>query len=58
MTAQDNKALVNRIFEEIWNQGITILRIVGGKIAESWGNSDTLGMMQQLGVLPAPEKVS
>jgi steroid delta-isomerase-like uncharacterized protein len=33
--------------------GITILRIANGKIVESWGNSDTLGMMQQLGVIPS-----
>ena len=32
--------------------GITIDRIVGGKIAESWTNWDTLGLMQQLGVVP------
>jgi len=29
--------------------GIFILRIVGGKIVEEWGNADDLGMMQQLG---------
>jgi len=34
--------------------GITIDRIVGGRIAESWDNWDTLGMMQQLGAIPAP----
>ena len=33
--------------------GITIDRIAGGKIVESWGNWDTLGMMQQLGAVPA-----
>jgi steroid delta-isomerase-like uncharacterized protein len=33
--------------------GITIDKIVGGRIAESWTNWDTLGMMQQLGVVPA-----
>lgn len=32
--------------------GISILRIVGGKIVEEWGEMDNLGMMQQLGVLP------
>ena len=32
--------------------GITIDRIAGGKIAESWTCWDTLGMMQQLGVVP------
>lgn len=33
--------------------GITIDRIVGGRIAESWDNWDTLGLMQQLGAVPA-----
>lgn len=34
---------------------ITIDRIEGGKIAERWNTSDLLGMMQQLGVIPALE---
>lgn len=33
--------------------GITIHRLRNGKIAETWGLVDTLGMLQQLGVLPA-----
>jgi steroid delta-isomerase-like uncharacterized protein len=33
--------------------GITIDRIVNGRIVESWSNWDTLGMLQQLGVVPA-----
>ncbi|WP_346924733.1 ester cyclase [uncultured Arthrobacter sp.] len=33
--------------------GITIDRIEDGRIAESWTNWDTLGMLQQLGVVPA-----
>jgi steroid delta-isomerase-like uncharacterized protein len=33
--------------------GITIDRIVDGRIAETWTNWDTLGMLQQLGVVPA-----
>jgi steroid delta-isomerase-like uncharacterized protein len=35
--------------------GIGIDRFQDGKIVETWGNWDTLGMMQQLGVIPAPE---
>jgi steroid delta-isomerase-like uncharacterized protein len=34
--------------------GITITRFAGGKIAEAWFNYDTLGMLQQIGALPAP----
>ncbi len=34
--------------------GIAIVRIAGGKIAELWMESDQMGMMQQLGVVPAP----
>ena len=33
--------------------GITIDRFSGGKIAESWDNWDALGLMQQLGAIPA-----
>ncbi|HEU5219713.1 MAG TPA: ester cyclase [Gemmatimonadales bacterium] len=34
--------------------GISIWRIEGGKIVESWHELDTLGLMQQLGVIPDP----
>ena len=33
--------------------GITCSRVENGKFVESWTNWDTLGMMQQLGVVPA-----
>ena len=33
---------------------ITILRIEGGKIVEMWSEFDALGLLQQLGVIPAP----
>jgi steroid delta-isomerase-like uncharacterized protein len=33
--------------------GMTIDRIVEGRIAESWTNWDTLGLLQQLGAFPA-----
>lgn len=33
-------------------KGIEVFRIAGGKIAELWASMDTLGMMQQLGVIP------
>ena len=38
--------------------GITISRFSGGKIAEDWYQSDDLGMMQQLGVIPSEETSS
>jgi steroid delta-isomerase-like uncharacterized protein len=34
--------------------GIVIDRIAGGRIVESWGEFDQMGMMQQLGVVPTP----
>lgn len=36
-------------------KGVVIDRLVSGKMADSRILMDTLGMMQQLGVLPAPE---
>ena len=38
--------------------GIDINRFVGGKSVEHWVEMDKLGMMQQLGVLPAPGPTS
>ncbi len=34
--------------------GISIYRLAEGKIAEQWEQMDMLGLMQQLGVIPAP----
>lgn len=34
--------------------GISILTVVGGKVTEQRTNWDTLGMLQQLGVIPTP----
>lgn len=33
--------------------GISISRVAGGKIVEDWTNWDALGLMQQLGAVPA-----
>ena len=38
--------------KEIVVTGNNIFRIANGKIVECWAESDTLGMMQQLGVIP------
>jgi predicted ester cyclase len=35
---------------------IQIDRIVGGKFVEGWSRYDTLGLMQQLGLIPTPGK--
>ncbi len=37
-------------------RGITIWRVEKGKLKEEWTAADRLQMMQQLGLLPAPEK--
>jgi steroid delta-isomerase-like uncharacterized protein len=34
--------------------GITINRVSRGKVEEQWNNFDQVGMLQQLGVAPAP----
>jgi len=34
--------------------GVAVDRIVNGKMVESWGIFDQFGMLQQLGVIPAP----
>jgi steroid delta-isomerase-like uncharacterized protein len=36
-------------------ESITVERVSGRKIREHWRVTDTLDMMQQLGVIPAPE---
>ena len=34
--------------------GMNIARMEDGKIVENWGEQDNLGLLQQLGVIPAP----
>lgn len=33
---------------------IDIMRLDGGKVVEHWGQMDNMGLMQQLGAMPAP----
>jgi steroid delta-isomerase-like uncharacterized protein len=40
--------------KEVTVAGIDIYRYAGGKRVETWRQWDTLGMMQQLGVVPSP----
>lgn len=35
--------------------GMTILRFEDGKCVERWQNADMMGLMRQLGAIPAPE---
>jgi predicted ester cyclase len=34
--------------------GVHVMRIADGKIIEHWGSNDDLGLMRQLGAIPAP----
>jgi predicted ester cyclase len=38
-------------------QGTAFLHIAGGKVAQLWGSLDQMGLMQQIGGLPAPAQV-
>ena len=38
--------------------GISICRVADGQVIEDRGEEDALGLMQQLGVVPAPEQVA
>jgi steroid delta-isomerase-like uncharacterized protein len=38
--------------------GISIHRIANGKLVEHWANADLLGLLQQMGGLPAPESAA
>jgi predicted ester cyclase len=38
----------------VWE--IQIDRVAGGKFVEGWSRYDTLGLMQQLGLIPTPKK--
>jgi steroid delta-isomerase-like uncharacterized protein len=38
--------------------GVTIDRIANGKLVECWSNTDDLGLLQQLGIVPLPGQVA
>lgn len=40
---------------DITVNGIEVFRMAGGKIAEFWRHDDDIGMMMQLGAIPAPQ---
>ena len=40
--------------KEVEFTGISLYRIEGGKIAESWNSEDQLGLMRQIGAVPGP----
>jgi predicted ester cyclase len=39
---------------QVTESGVSIYGIAGGRVAEAWVSSYDLGVMQQLGALPAP----
>jgi predicted ester cyclase len=40
--------------KQVTMTGISIIRFAGGKAVEAWSQGDTLGFLQQLGLIPAP----
>ena len=42
--------------KEVEVTGITLYRIEGSKIAESWNVEDKLGLLRQIGAFPEPEQ--
>jgi len=38
---------------EVVLAGINIFRVQDGKLVERWGRTDDLGLLQQLGIVPA-----
>lgn len=44
--------------KQVTISGITIVRLAFGKGVEVWNQGDTLGFLQQLGVIPAPGQAS
>jgi steroid delta-isomerase-like uncharacterized protein len=57
-THRDNFGGIPATGRKMETSGITMFRIADGKVLESWGFADMMGMMKQLGVVPAPGKSS
>jgi predicted ester cyclase len=36
--------------------GITVMRFTGDRVSERWTSADLLGLMQQIGAMPAPSR--
>jgi hypothetical protein len=52
MGLEENKAVVQRLFDAINNGRLDELRIADGRVVELRGTADRLGMLTQLGILP------
>jgi predicted ester cyclase len=40
--------------KKVKTTGISLYRIANGKIVEHWAEMDSLGVLQQLGLMPSP----
>ena len=52
-THQDNFMSIPPTGKQVTMTGILIDRVADGKMIEEWSNSDYLGLLQQLGVIPS-----
>jgi len=55
MTHLGNALGIPATGKTVHSRGISIARIVGGKIVEGWDNWDQLGMLEQIGAYKQPE---
>ena len=55
-THQGNLMGIPPTGKQVSGTGMFIDRLVNGKAVEQWFNGDDLGLLQQLGVIPAPEQ--
>lgn len=46
---------IPRTGKQVRLTGFALVRMENGQFAEAWGEQDNLGLMQQLGVFPAPK---